>query len=150
MEGDDVFYVSEHRKSYDNTKELPNIIHNTADITLFPISITRFACYEAAEILAKAGVKINIINQLWIKPFILHEDWKRAIVNSKHGGIVLDDDYEEGAASSIAHRIMLESSRRVETLCLKHRTAGFYPTVDNLPPNAEEIVAKVLQIIKSS
>ena len=61
--------------------------------------------------------------------------------------MVLDDDYEEGAASSIAHRMMMATGKRVETFCLKGKTAGFYPAVDNLPPSKEEIINKVLQIV---
>lgn len=146
MDGDDVFYVSEHRKSYDNTKELPNIIHEKADITLFPISITRFAAQEAALELNEMGYKVNIIHQLWIKPFIMYEDWTKSLKNSRCGGIVLDDDYEEGAASSIAHRMILKSEKVVRTMCLPHRTAGFHPDVDNLPPSKEEIKNKIMEI----
>jgi hypothetical protein len=58
----------------------------------------------------------------------------------------LDDDYEEGAASSIAHTIMMDVDKKVRTMCLEHRTAGFHPTVDNLPPNAEQIYHKVKEI----
>jgi len=146
MKDDDVYYISEHRKSYDNTEEMENIIHESADITLFPVSITRFAAAEAQAELAKIGLKVNIIHQVWIKPFVFHDEWARALKNSKFGGIVLDDDYEEGAASSIAHRMMVKTSRKVETFCLKHRTAGFHPTVDNLPPSKEEIIKKVKEI----
>ena len=146
MKEDDVYYISEHRKSYDNTKELENTVHKNADITLFPISITRFAAQEAAKNLESMGLKVNIIHQLWIKPFDFKEGWKKALSSSKHGGIVLDDDYEEGAASSIAHQMMMDVDKRVRTLCLKHRTAGFYPTVDNLPPSASEIEAKVREV----
>ena len=146
MKDDDVYYISEHRKSYDNTEEMENIIHKNADITLFPISITRFAAAEAQAELTKIGLKVNIVHQVWIKPFVFSEEWARALQNSKFGGIVLDDDYEEGAASSIAHRMMAKTSRKVETFCLKHRTAGFHPTVDNLPPSKEEIIKKVKEI----
>ena len=55
----------------------------------------------------------------------------------------MDDDYEEGAASSIAHSMMMEVNKRVRTLCLEPRTAGFYPDVDNLPPSAEKIIYKI-------
>tara|TARA_Y100000114_G_C11758318_1_gene328138 strand:- start:1774 stop:2676 length:903 start_codon:yes stop_codon:yes gene_type:complete len=146
MKEDDVYYISEHRKSYDNTEELKDIIHENADITLFPISITRFAAQQAAISLNQKGLKVNIIHQLWIKPFNFKEDWKKALSSSKYGGIVLDDDYEEGAASSIAHRMMMDVNKKVRTFCLKHRTAGFYPTVDNLPPNTSEIQEKILEI----
>tara|TARA_R100000805_G_C3626433_1_gene138376 strand:- start:21909 stop:22814 length:906 start_codon:yes stop_codon:yes gene_type:complete len=146
MDDDDVYYISEHRKSYDNTEELTDTIHESADITLFPISITRFAAEEARQTLEAEGIKVNVIHQLWIKPFVCKEQWTKALNNSKFGGIVLDDDYEEGAASSIAHNIMINSDKKVRTLCLEHRTAGFYPTVDNLPPSAEKIYKKVKEI----
>jgi deoxyxylulose-5-phosphate synthase len=134
------------RKSYDNTEELKNIIHEEADITLFPISITRFAAQEVAKKLSEKGLKVNVIHQLWIKPFDFKEEWKKALSTSKYGGIVLDDDYEEGAASSIAHRMMIDVDKKVRTFCLKHRTAGFHPSVDNLPPSANEIEKRILEL----
>ena len=146
MEDDDVYYISEHRKSYDNTEELTNTIHDKADITLFPISITRFAAEEARVELEKIGLKVNVIHQLWIKPFVFHKNWIDALKNSKFGGVLLDDDYEEGAASSIAHKMMLDSNQPVRTLCIEHRTAGFYPSVDNLPPNKEKIISFVKEV----
>lgn len=148
MKDDDVYYISEHRKSYDNTKEFKNTIHEKAEITLFPISITRFAAEEAKNQLEKEGIKVNVIHQLWIKPFTFHKKWKEALKNSTMGGIVLDDDYEEGVASSIAHKMMLETHKPVRTMCLEHRTAGFHPKVDNLPPNKYDIIKKIKQICK--
>ena len=147
MMGDDVYYISEHRRSYDNTEELNNIILDDSDIVLFPISITRFDAVEAEKMLREKGIKVSIINQLWIKPFMFEDHWKECLNKSKYGGLVLDDDYEQGVASSIAHRMMLESNKKVHTLGLEHRTAGFHKNVDNLPPSPEEIVNKVMEII---
>ena len=146
MSDDSVYYISEHRKSYDNQNELISVIHDKADVTLFPISITRFAAEEARKMLEKEGIVVNVIHQLWIKPFFMEPSWAAALENSKFGGIVLDDDYEEGAASSIAHTIMMDVDKKVRTMCLEHRTAGFHPTVDNLPPSAEQIYHKVKEI----
>ena len=112
MEDDDVYYISEHRRSYDNELETENIIHENADFTLIPFSVTRFNAIEAQRILEGKGYKINIIHQLWIKPFELKNNWLKAINNSKYGGLVLDDDYEEGVASSIAHTIMIKSEKK--------------------------------------
>ena len=147
MKDDDVYYISEHRRSYDNTKELKDIIVENPDFTLFPISITRFDAEKARMILEEQGYKINIIHQLWIKPFIFKEKWRKYLNQSKFGGMVLDDDYEEGVASSIAHTMMISSNKKVYTLGLEHRTAGFHPDVDNLPPSPEAIAAKVKSII---
>ena len=61
--------------------------------------------------------------------------------------MVLDDDYEEGAASSIAHTMMISANKKVHTMGLDHRTAGFHPDVDNLPPTPDAIVNRVKSII---
>ncbi len=146
MKDDDVYYISEHRRSYDNTEEFEDLILDKSDIVLFPISITRFDAIEAKKILEKEGLKVSIIHQLWIKPFTFKEEWKKCLNNSKYGGLVLDDDYEEGVASSIAHEMMVNSNKKVHTLGLDHKTAGFHPDVDNLPPSPDKIVNKVKKI----
>jgi hypothetical protein len=83
---------------------------------------------------------------LWLKPFIVEDNWKVALDNSEFGGLVTDDDYVEGTASSIANELSLASGKRVWTLGLEPRTAGFHPSVDNLPPSAEQIMKKLKQI----
>ena len=146
MLDDDPYYVSEHRKSYDNTEESENIIYPVADFTIFPISITRLEMKKLVQLAEQEGIKLNIIHQLWIKPFIVENSWKVALDNSKYGGLVTDDDYVEGTASSIANELSLATSKRVYTLGLEPRTAGFHPSVDNLPPTAEKILEKLKQI----
>jgi len=146
MKDDEVYYISEHRKSYDNKEELGNTIHEFADITLFPISITRFAAEKARLVLERCGLKVNIIHQLWIKPFVFPDEWRKSLLDSKYGGIVLDDDYEEGTASSLAHSMMMHVNKKVRTMCLKGKTAGFHPSVDNLSPTAEQIICEIKEI----
>ena len=147
MNDDEPYYISEHRKSYDNTKELPDVIHENSDFVLFPISITRFAAIEAAEELSNMGYKVSVIHQLWIRPFKTSEEWIACLKSSKYGGLVLDDDYENGVATNIAHKLMIRSNTAVDVLCIENRTAGFFPDVDNLPPTKDKIVSKVLKII---
>ena len=146
MSDDDPYYISEHRKSYDNAEELENVIHPVADFTIFPISITRLEMKKLVQLAEQEGIKLNIIHQLWIKPFIIENSWKIALDNSKYGGLVTDDDYVEGTASSIANELSLATGKRVYTLGLEPRTAGFHPSVDNLPPSAEQILEKLKQI----
>ena len=47
MKSDDVFYVSEHRKSYENKIEFKNTLQKNLDIILMPISVTRFEAEKA-------------------------------------------------------------------------------------------------------
>ena len=78
MSDDDPYYVSEHRKSYDNAEELENVIYPVADFTIFPISITRLEMKKLVQLAEQEGIKLNIIHQLWIKPFIIENNWKIA------------------------------------------------------------------------
>ena len=146
MLDDTPYYISEHRKSYDNTEELKDIINDKADFTIFPISITRLEMKKLIELAKEENIILNIIHQLWIKPFNIPFSWRDALNNSKYGGLVTDDDFVEGTASSIANELSLTSNKRVYTLGLEERTAGFYSSVDNLPPTAEKIFEKLKQI----
>ena len=146
MAGDDPYYVSEHRKSYNNTEEFQDVINDEADFTIFPISITRFEMKKLLELAEQEEIKLNIIHQLWLKPFYIMDNWVPALTNSKYGGLVTDDDYVEGVASSIANQLSVATGKVVRTLGLEPRTAGFYPSVDNLPPTAEQIIEKLKQI----
>ena len=146
MNDDEPYYVSEHRKSYDNTEELENIILPKADFTIFPISITRLEMKKLVDLAKQENIKLNIIHQLWIKPFDIPFSWRLALDNSEFGGLVTDDDYVEGTASSIANELSLATGKKVYTLGLEPRTAGFHPSVDNLPPSAEKMIEKLKNI----
>jgi pyruvate/2-oxoglutarate/acetoin dehydrogenase E1 component len=146
MNDDAPYYISEHRKSYDNTEELKNIINPKADFTIFPISITRLEMNKLIELAKEEKLVLNIIHQLWIKPFNVESNWKDALNNSTYGGLVTDDDFVEGTASSIANELSLATSKRVYTLGLEERVAGFHPSVDSMPPSAEKIIDKLKQI----
>ena len=147
MEDDDPYYISEHRKSYDNSEELENVINpSIVDFTIFPISITRLEMKKLLELAKEENITLNVVHQLWIKPFNIPVSWKLALKNSQYGGLVTDDDYVEGTASSIANELSNETGKVVRTLGLDPRTAGFHPTVDNLPPTAEKIINKLKSI----
>jgi transketolase C-terminal domain/subunit len=146
MNDDDPYYISEHRKSYDNTEEFENIIHPKADFTIFPISITRLEMSKLVQLAEQENIKLNVIHQLWIRPFNIPFSWRLALDNSVYGGLVTDDDYVEGVASSIANELSLATGKKVHTLGLEPKTAGFYPQVDNLPPTAEKMIEKLKQI----
>ena len=53
MKDNDVYYISEHRGSYGNKKELPDYLQGNLDIIIFCISITRFEAKKVRENLPK-------------------------------------------------------------------------------------------------
>jgi len=148
MKDDVPYYVSEHRKSYDNCEELEDEIHENSDIVLFPISITRFSAKDAKLKLEELGYTVSIVHQLWIKPFTGKQKSVDALKNSK-AGLVIDDDYAQGVATNIAHQLMLSSKKTVDVLGLEERTAGFHPSVDLFPPSSEKIINKCLELLST-
>ena len=150
MNEEEVYYVSEHRASYDNKKELADFLSDDVDIIIFSISITRFEAQKVRETLEKENLKIGIANILWIKPFEIKKKWLQTLKNSKFGGIILDDDFESGVASDMAYKLMKLSKKKVEVMGLKNKSAGFSRKSDNLPPNKEEIITKIKEIIKKN
>lgn len=146
MNSDDVFYVSEHRGSYNNTEELQDIEYENPHIVLFPISITRFAAIEASKELHKTGINVSVYHQRIIKPFNITTNYINSL-NQCGVGIVLDDDYEDGIGSNIAQKLMLKSNAKVYTLGLENKSAGFAKHLDNLPPSKDKIIKFIKTII---
>ena len=77
MVDNDVYYISEHRGSYNNKLELKDYLSNNLDLIIFCISITRFEAKNVREKLLQRGIKVGIANILWIKPFKIKKkmDW---------------------------------------------------------------------------
>lgn len=150
MKHDDVVYISEHRGSYDNRIELKDIYQKKCDLVIFAISITRFEAIKAAKELKKIGIKVGIANILWIKPFKIKEKWIDMLNNSKYGGIILDDDYTQGIAESLAFRLLEKTKKNVtlKAIGLKNKSAGFSKQTDNLPPNKNELIKIIKEIVK--
>lgn len=133
-------YISEHRKSYDNKNEFSNVAEENPDVVLFPFSITRFESELARVELKNQGVNVSVFHQLWINPLKISETQIENLKKSKHGGIVLDDDYPNGIAKQVAYELMLRSGKPVHVLCVDEKAAGFQPHNDNLPPSKDKIV----------
>ncbi|CAK0769369.1 hypothetical protein CCP4SC76_5180019 [Gammaproteobacteria bacterium] len=139
MTSDDVVYVSEHRGAYTNADELPDIVHDQPDYVLCPLSITRFAAVKASQDLFAEGIKVSVHHLFRIKPFSPDEATIRSLDCCTAGGCVLDDDYPDGIAKSLAHDLAALSKAPMTVLGLQNRSAGFAVEVDNLPPNAPMI-----------
>ena len=140
MGDDDVYYVSEHRGAFNNSEELSDMTYDEPDIVLFPISITRFASQQAAiELMEEEGIRVAVHHVFRIKPFAPSKEALDALGRAKYGGCVLDDDYVDGVAKSMAFDLMHSTNKKMEVLGLENRTAGFARQVDNLPPQKDQI-----------
>ena len=145
---DDVYYFSEHRESYNRIKKFSNIFFEKSDIVLLPISVTRFDAELVQKKMTENGYKISIFHIVWLKPLKLTKKLINTINSSKHGAIILDNDFEDGIPSIIAGKIQKLINKKIYTLGLKHKTAGHHSKVDNLPPKQSQIEKFILKIIK--
>jgi pyruvate dehydrogenase E1 component beta subunit len=148
MSHDDPLYVSEHRRSFSIDYEMEDVIVPDADITLFAISATRLNALEAVKTLQERGVKCNLVHLLWLKPFVVDDRIRRALQSSRVS-VVLDGDFANGVAKSLAYDLMHESDRRVFAMGLEERTGGFAAHLDNLPPTPSRIVSYVERLVRS-
>jgi pyruvate/2-oxoglutarate/acetoin dehydrogenase E1 component len=147
IKSSDVFYVSEHRRSYSNKKEFKNKIKNNMDIILMAISVTRFSAEKAKVILESKGLKVGIIHVVDLKPFTINKNWIKAIKSSQHGVLMVDNDYADGILRILAHKLNQKTNKQINVLGLDNKSAGHHNKVDNLPPDENKIVKYVFKLI---
>lgn len=146
MDHDDPLYVSEHRRSFTIDYETPHLIKKNADFTILAISSTRLNALEAVNILKNQGIVCNLVHLLWLKPFKVTKEIADAVIGAKYGALVLDGDFENGAAKCLAFDVIAKTGKKVYVLGLEERTAGFAPNLDNLPPTSDKIVKFIVDI----
>lgn len=143
MAHDDPMIVSEHRASYRNPDEMPDMSRTHADVTLYAISSPRLELTQAAWRLEAEGIRCNIVHLLWLKPFEVTARMLEPLRRSGRG-LVIDAGHEiAGAARSIAYELTQASGLPVRALGLEDRTKCLCPPLQNKAPDADRIVATV-------
>jgi len=143
MSHDDPFICSEHRLSYSNTGEMPDIFVDGARVTLYPVSAARFAAVRAASELQKQGIPCNVAHIVRLKPFTVDKRLT-APLDAGSAGLVIDPGYEiAGAARSIAYELTQKTGARVNALGLRDKTKCLCEPLRNPAPDAEAIVGAV-------
>lgn len=147
MKHDDPFICSEHRASYQNTEELPDIVYDNGDITLYAVSLCRFEAAKAASRLLEEGIKCNVVNLLWLKPFVLEQRLLKPLSQTKKG-LVVDPCHEiSGAARSIAYELSQATGHCVKALGILDKTKCLCAPLQNKSPDAQKIVSVVKEML---
>jgi acetoin:2,6-dichlorophenolindophenol oxidoreductase subunit beta len=147
MRQDSPMIVSEHRASFANTAELADRLFETADITLYPISATRFEAVKAVELLKAEGIRCNVVHILWLKPFRTDERVTGPLRRCGRG-LVIDPGYTiAGAAQSIAYELTQATGIPVAALGLLDATKCLCQPFKNDFPNAQRIAATVRNLV---
>lgn len=144
---DDPIYVSEHRRSFVLTDEMPNVIDPSSRITLIAVSAGRLNAVEALPALHERGIKADLFHAVWLKPFDYQEELL-ASLRRTGVGVVIDSDFEIcGASQSIAYELMHRTGARVFALGLEDRVCGVAARVENITPSAGVIVQRIEQLL---
>ena len=145
---DDVpYYVSEYRDTFDNNEEIADVITADADINIWGISVCRQRIFEAKKILNKDGIKTNIFNIIWLKPFCV-EKYAQYLKHTPIGLVVEPGREICGAAEAYAYRLMkLSQGAYVDVLGVKDKIKTTNPGCYNEVPTAEMIVTKVKELL---
>ena len=147
---DDPLLVSEHRRSYTNTRELPDRIHDGAEITLYAMSAVRFNAVEAVEELRRDGITCNLVHIVWLKPF---ERTRRMLdpLERSGRGMVLDSAYEiAGASRSIAYDLMDATGCPVKAVGQLDRSPGVAKHLENGSPSVPRIVESAKAMLRGA
>jgi acetoin:2,6-dichlorophenolindophenol oxidoreductase subunit beta len=148
MKNDDPMLCSEHRLSYQNTEELPDITHPKAVITLYAVSCARFEAVKAVKALEKEGIFCNLAHIVWLKPFTATERLTKPL-NASGLGLVIDPGHEiAGASRSIAYDLTAATGQPVHALGLSDNTKCLCPPLRNSAPDSKSICSFVKNLLK--
>lgn len=147
MAHDDPVYMSEHRRSFSITDEMPDRQQADSRVTVFAISASRLNAGEAIAQVAAEGIVCDIFHLVWLKPFTASDAMVVSLRKTRRG-IVIDSDFALcGASQSIAYELMHASGVPVHAMGLEDRSAGFAPHLDNPTPRVERIVAALRDLV---
>lgn len=147
MADDTPIYVSEFRDTFENKDEFSAEIDPDACINVFGISVCRMNTRQAKQILAKKGIKINVLDIMWLKPFDALQ--YGSILKQVPLGLVVDSGRTIcGASEHIAYEMMLNyPGSRVEILGVADYIKTTNPHCQNPVPSAEMIADKICRML---
>lgn len=147
IEHDDPIYVSEHRKSFTSSIEMPDQIKPNSKVTIIAISAGRLNALEAVSALEKQGIEADLFHLVWLKPFTATKEIIQSLTKTKLG-LVIDSDFEvTGASRSIAYELMHQANVPVHALGLEDKVCGATQKLENITPSPEKIRGRVTELL---
>jgi acetoin:2,6-dichlorophenolindophenol oxidoreductase subunit beta len=147
---DNPVFVSEHRSSYQISKEMLDITDEKSKITIMAISAARINALEAIKDLEEEGIDCDMFHIVNLKPFEISNQLKKSLSLTRLG-LVIDTDFETcGASQSIAYELMLATGAKIHGYGLADRVSGVSKNTENLTPSKFEIKEKIKSIISQN
>lgn len=153
MTGDDPMICCEHRQTYDNAEEMPDILQPAPHVVIYAISLARMAAVEAARILNAAGdVRCSVVHVANLREPELPSRLTYPLDCALYG-LVVDTSFEScGYGRDLAYRLMMFGTGerpRVEAMGLRDMSCGVSQATENPTPTAEMIVDRVRSMVQN-
>jgi pyruvate/2-oxoglutarate/acetoin dehydrogenase E1 component len=139
MQDNRPYVFSEHRATFGNTLEFEDVLLPNPHATIFLIGRSRLY----ADAIRQRLPNCNIAHIVGLQPLGINTGHLSRLTASKFGVVVDSEHTTCGAGEHLAYELMRQTGKRVMTLGLLNRTAGFGPTTDNLTPDVDDIVGLV-------
>ena len=149
LKNNDPLLVSEHRRSYKESREFKNLINKKSKLSLFLISASRFEDHNIVSLLKKDNIEIDIFHIYWLKPFKINKSYLSSLKKTKLG-LVIDSSFEICSISEhIAFKLMQKvKNSRVDNYGMEDRSPGCSPSLLNGTPLARQIVKKIKNLLR--
>jgi len=145
MANDDPAICFEHRDTFNNTSEYPDIIRNDAEITIIGISLARMNILSA---LSLHPIKTDMFKIIFLDSDVLNQDIIDSLKKTRRG-LIVDTGYEKCSISrDFAYRYMIETGAKIDVLGIKQKSVGCKIGSENLTPSVEEILDRINRILE--
>lgn len=140
--------VSEHRLSYNISKDFDIEYFADPEVTILAISAARIAAHEASNDLRMDGIRSNVYHLVWLSPLNFPEGFFESLNRSKNC-VLIDSDFEYGGlADTIAIQILRAvPDVQMRIMGLAKKSAGFSRQTDNLTPSRDYIFQEIKKIV---
>jgi pyruvate/2-oxoglutarate/acetoin dehydrogenase E1 component len=141
--------IGEHRLSYGLTsKQLKDSTRENSQLTILAIGAARINAQRVQQLLGESGIEVDFFNLFQLSPLDFPDGFFQSIHKTGRC-LVVDSDYEEwGPSENVAYKIFRETGLNAQALGLPRKSAGFSKATDNLSPPINQIVTRVMGIIK--
>lgn len=140
--------ISEHRKSYNITRDFPIDHISNPEVSMLAISAGRISADEASRGLRDSGVNSDLFHLLWLAPLKFPNGFFDSLRKSKLC-VIVDSDFEYGGlADTLAVQILkVVPDAQIRIMGLARKSAGFSSQTDNLTPSSYEIREEVMSML---
>ena len=122
------------------------VLHEGNDVSLISLGVSVHRCLQAAELLIKEGISVEVLDLRWVSP--LDEELISKSVSKTNSLVVVDEDYKQFGLSGEICAILAERdiSFKFRRVCTEMTIPYNREFEDQILPNVDKIIEAIHQI----